>query len=179
MQSTDYTYYFDPYTYQIDKNRYVYNADDNATYWLDDNGRLTSGNWRIEKAVTTGRALIGRSPYSWGGGRTPWSIAANQFDCSSFIHYIFASAGVILGNYQWATTYSEKDEGIAVDWSNMRRGDIFFFAYDGDYYDHVGMYLGNNLFLHDSPSSPTGGVGISSITGFWAEIANHVVRRVV
>lgn len=65
----------------------------------------------------------------------------------------------------------------------MRRGDIFFM----DDLGHVGIYLGNDLFLHDSPSSSTGGVGINALSQVnpnydgktWNQISDHIVRRIV
>ncbi|BAP85216.1 NLP/P60 protein [Paucilactobacillus hokkaidonensis JCM 18461] len=174
------TYYFNASTYLKVINSYVKNG--NNTYWLDDTGVMRTQTWQIEKAIEVGMALVGKSPYDWGGGRTSASIANKSFDCSSFIHYIFAAVGINLGNYTSATTYTEIKLGTAVSWSDMKRGDIFFMDNCG----HVGIYLGNGLFLHDSPNSSTGGVGINSLSDMnkemgktWAQIADGSVRRII
>lgn len=73
-------------------------------------------------------------------------------------------------------TFSEAKLGHGVAWNNIRRGDIFFM----DQINHVGIYLGNGLFLHDSPNSPTGGVGISNVNeAHWANLNDRLVRRIV
>ena len=177
------TYYFNPNTYLKETNSYVKSG--NNTYWLDDAGVMRTKTWQIEKAISIGMSLIGKSPYNWGGGRTTASIAAKSFDCSSFIHYIFSCVGINLGNYTGATTYTEIKLGTGVSWANIRRGDIFFM----DNVGHVGMYLGNGLFLHDSPHSSTGGVGINNLSDVndspalhgqtWAQISDKIVRRIV
>lgn len=41
----------------------------------------------------------------------------------------------------------------------MRRGDVFFM----DNFGHVGVYIGGGFLIHDTPSSPTGGVGVNCL----------------
>lgn len=177
-------YYFKPGTYEKATNQYAY--ENGNRYWADKNGVVTSGNAQIETAIATGSTIIGKSPYNWGGGRTPQSIALRQFDCSSFVHWAYASAGVELGDYRTAVTYSEVNLGRGINWNNIKRGDIFFM----DNVDHVGIYLGGGYFLHDSPNSPTGGVGVSNLDDVvdrwnlvykdsWRNISDDIVRRVV
>ena len=159
----------------------------NKTYWikgkyLSFNTKKLVGNIkRIEKAVKVGSKLVGKSKYSWGGGRTAVSIRNRRFDCSSFIHYIYARSGVRLGALSGCTTYSLIHMGRKIKAKHMKRGDIFFFN-DKDEGNncHVAMYLGNRLFIHDSPSSDTGGVGISSLQDpHWKMRFNGIVRRLV
>ncbi|MHA8137636.1 C40 family peptidase [Lactobacillaceae bacterium Scapto_B20] len=140
---------------------------------------LDSHNSKIEKAIKTGEQLIGKSPYSWGGGRTAASIAARRFDCSSFVRYVYAKAGVNLGPIT-ATTFTLVNQGKRVNSSDMKRGDIFFFDDKKEgRLCHVGIYLGRGLFLNDSPSTDTHGVGISSLQDpHWKYRFDHIVRRV-
>ncbi|WP_407884064.1 C40 family peptidase, partial [Furfurilactobacillus curtus] len=160
----------------------------NATQWLnstmyhiDNDGVWIATNPTIEAVVNAAQSQIGLAPYTWGGGRTPASIAAHRFDCSSFVHWAFSQAGIILGNYTSATTWTLEGYGTPVDWSQLRRGDIFFM----DDVNHVGIYLGDGYFIHDSPNSSTGGVGINRLTdqvpdlGTWEEIADNINRRIV
>lgn len=74
-------YYFDS-NGNMQANKTV--TDRGNTYQLKTDGTLTSGNATIEKAISSGMTKVGNSPYVLGGGRTSESIAANQFDCSSF-----------------------------------------------------------------------------------------------
>lgn len=141
-----------------------------------ENGSYPGGNTVIEKAIATGQTIVGKSPYVWGGGRTQADIDARRFDCSSFVHWCYASAGVVLGDYRVVVTDSLVKEGKAVSPKDMKRGDVIFFntyKYNG----HVGIYLGSGKFLHDGS---TGGVQISELGNpYWSKVFNGNVRRIV
>ncbi|MBO0993420.1 coiled-coil domain-containing protein [Bacillus sp. SD088] len=126
----------------------------------------------IETAISVGSSIVGNSPYKWGGGRTTADIQNRVFDCSAFVHWAYASAGVNLG---WSTDQLVNN-GRAVSASEMKRGDLVFF----DTYKtngHVGIYLGNGTFLNDNTSH---GVSIDSMSNtYWKGAFKGVVRRVV
>lgn len=130
------------------------------------------GSGAIETAISTGSSIVGNSPYKWGGGRTSADIKNRLFDCSAFVHWAYASAGVNLG---WSTS-ELVNQGRAVSASEMKRGDLVFF----DTYKtngHVGIYLGNGTFLNDNSSH---GVSIDSMSNsYWKSHFSGVVRRVV
>lgn len=130
----------------------------------------------IEGAISTGSTIVGQSPYKWGGGRSQADINARRFDCSSFVRWAFASAGINLGPVGGTTTDTLVGKGRAVSASDMKRGDLVFF----DTYKvngHVGIYLGNGTFLNDNSSH---GVSIDSMNNsYWKRYFNGVVRRVV
>lgn len=134
-----------------------------------------SGNAVIEKAIATGSTLVGKSPYVWGGGRNPSDIASHRFDCSSFVHWCYASGGLNLGDYQSVVTDSLVTLGKKIEPSKISRGDIIFFntyKYNG----HVGIYLGGGKFLHDGSSH---GVSINSLDeSYWKKVFNGNIRRV-
>ncbi|OLP65309.1 Peptidoglycan DL-endopeptidase CwlO precursor [Bacillus pumilus] len=130
----------------------------------------------IEGAISTGSTIVGQSPYKWGGGRSQADIAARRFDCSSFVRWAFASAGINLGPVGGTTTDTLVGKGRAVSASAMKRGDLVFF----DTYKvngHVGIYLGNGTFLNDNSSR---GVSVDSMSNvYWKKAFKGVVRRVV
>ncbi|KEP28036.1 NlpC/P60 family protein [Bacillus zhangzhouensis] len=130
----------------------------------------------IEGAISTGSTIVGQSPYKWGGGRSQADINARRFDCSSFVRWAFASAGINLGPVGGTTTDTLVGKGRAVSASDMKRGDLVFF----DTYKvngHVGIYLGNGTFLNDNSSH---GVSIDSMNNsYWKRYFKGVVRRVV
>lgn len=141
-----------------------------------DVGLLGSGNEIIEKAIESGMKWVGKSPYVWGGGRTQEDVDAGRFDCSSFVHYMYASAGVLLGDRATVVTFSLVNMGKEISPKEMKRGDIIFF----DTYTvngHVGVYLGNGKMIHDGPSK---GVEIADMNNpYWQSTFNGRVRRVV
>ncbi|MBS6502185.1 MAG: C40 family peptidase [Clostridium sp.] len=141
-----------------------------------DVGLNSSSNEIVEKAIKAGEKWVGKSPYVWGGGRTEEDIIAGRFDCSSFVHYMYASARVQLGDRASVVTFSLVNMGRAINPKDMKRGDLLFFdTYTTD--GHVAVYLGNGKFIHDGP---TNGVEITNINlSYWQQTFNGKVRRVV
>ena len=138
-------------------------------------GLNQSSNQIIETVIEAGMKWVGKSPYVWGGGRTEADVIAGRFDCSSFVHYCYASAGIQLGDRASVVTFSLVNMGQKVDASEMRRGDLIFFdTYTVD--GHIGIYLGDNKFIHDGTST---GVTVSELSGYYKEKFNGKVRRIV
>ncbi|GEM_PF-1256809 len=73
-------------------------------------------------------------PYVYGGS-TP-----SGFDCSGFIKYVFAHFGVNLPR----TSYAQMNVGTAVTREQLQPGDLVVFRSGG----HVGIYVGNNKYIH-------------------------------
>ncbi|POX35184.1 peptidoglycan DL-endopeptidase CwlO [Bacillus sp. Ru63] len=139
-------------------------------------GTVISNSGGIEGAISVGSSIVGQSPYKFGGGRTQSDINNRIFDCSSFVRWAYASAGVNLGPVSGTSTDTLINKGRAVSPSEMKRGDLVFF----DTYKvngHVGIYLGNGTFLNDNSSH---GVSIDSMNNpYWKKYFNGNVRRVV
>ncbi|MDU0155261.1 peptidoglycan DL-endopeptidase CwlO [Bacillus cabrialesii] len=139
-------------------------------------GTVISNSGGIEGAISVGSSIVGQSPYKFGGGRSQSDINNRIFDCSSFVRWAYASAGVNLGPVGGTTTDTLVGRGQAVSASDMKRGDLVFF----DTYKtngHVGIYLGNGTFLNDNTSH---GVSVDSMSNvYWKKAFKGVVRRVV
>ncbi len=73
-------------------------------------------------------------PYRYGGN------GPNSFDCSGFVKYVYAGFGVDLPR----TTYSMLGVGTRVSKQELIPGDLVFFNGGG----HVGLYVGNNTYIH-------------------------------
>lgn len=98
--------------------------------------------------LTISQDLLG-IPYVWGGS-TP-----EGFDCSGFIYYAFNKAGMKVGRYSSEGYYNR-----AYYINDPQPGDLVFF--ENTYkpgISHMGIYLGNNEFIHASDS----GVIISNL----------------
>lgn len=91
------------------------------------------------------------TPYSWAGGGLAGPSkgvgkGANTvgFDCSSFLQYVWnKAAGVKIPRttyQQWKTGFDPK--------SALKPGDAVFFHMGPNGPEHVGMYIGNDEFIH-------------------------------
>jgi hypothetical protein len=96
----------------------------------------------------TGRYLMG-VPYLWGG------TSPKGVDCSGFTRTVFLLNGQQLNRD--ANQQAEQGEEIepGAQFENLRKGDLLFFGRKADEKRperivHVGIYLGNRLFIHSS-----------------------------
>lgn len=80
-------------------------------------------------------------PYEWG------AVGPNSFDCSGYVKYVYSYFGIELKR----TTYEQYIEGVHVSKDELRQGDLVFFGYGIP--NHVGIYLGNDCYIH----APTSG----------------------
>ncbi len=80
-------------------------------------------------------------PYRYGGS------SPSGFDCSGFVKYVYSYFGVSLPR----TSYSQMSSGYAVSTSDLQLGDLLFFSGGG----HVGIYAGNNTYIHAPQSGRT------------------------
>ncbi len=103
--------------------------------------QLTASN--LEKSA---KALLG-IPYLWGGTST------KGVDCSGFTKTVYRLNGKELAR----DASQQAEEGIAIavgnDFQNLQKGDLLFFGRKAEgtaleHIIHVGMYLGNKLFIH-------------------------------
>ena len=99
--------------------------------------------------------------YKFGG-----QLPQNGLDCSGFVRYVFQQAANI-HLPRTAKNISQTGESIAE--TQLRPGDLVFFNTMKRAFSHVGIYLGNNRFIH-ATSSKTGKVMITDMTdAYWAK----------
>ncbi|MGN1402095.1 MAG: C40 family peptidase [Bacillus sp. (in: firmicutes)] len=112
-----------------------------------------SANHRT-KAANTAQKHVGVK-YKWGG------TTVKGFDCSGLVQYSFRNAGKSLPRTA-ALMYTK---GSAVSKSKLQKGDLVFFKTNGSKVSHVGIFVGNNKFVHSSSSK---GVTVTSMNNsYW------------
>lgn len=103
---------------------------------------------RVNELLAYAKRWLG-VPYRYGGS-TP-----NAFDCSGFTAYVYESFG-----YRFPHSSVEQAQlGMEVSREQLMPGDLLFFNTVGDRISHVGIYLGEGLFIHASS-----GRGLVTIT---------------
>lgn len=118
-----------------------------------------------EKIIATAKQYIG-VPYVWGGS-TP-----SGFDCSGYVQYVFRLHGITLPR----TSKEQFTVGSWVSKANLKPGDLVYFNTDGSGVSHLGIYIGNNQFIHASSSK---GVTITSLSNSYWAARYYGARRVL
>ena len=121
----------------------------------------------IDKVVEVALAQVGK-PYIWAT-----SNPNIGFDCSGLTYYAFKQAGINLNR----TSYTQINNGVSVDSKDLRKGDLVFFNNGGGRISHVGIYIGNNQFVH--ASSPGTGVIVSKLFGSYFGNTYVGARRII
>ena len=126
----------------------------------------TLGAPRAGELISGALGLIGIS-YRMGGD-TP----ATGFDCSGLVRYVFRSA---LGLDLPRRAEEISRTGRRVERDELRPGDLVFYKTLRKTFSHVGIYLGQNRFIH-SPSAG-GSVRVDDMTqGYWTKRFNGARR---
>jgi cell wall-associated NlpC family hydrolase len=119
---------------------------------ITDGKSIPSGS--INEITATARKLLG-TPYLWGG------MTKAGIDCSGLMYQVYYVNGLQLPR----DADQQFNIGQPVNvLSNLAPGDLVFFSTSGPPPSHVGMYLGNGLFIH--ASSHTKGVAISKLNDY-------------
>ncbi|WP_028593889.1 NlpC/P60 family protein [Paenibacillus assamensis] len=121
---------------------------------------------KADAVINTAYSYLG-VPYVWGG-TTPAG-----FDCSGFLNYVFGKHNVELPR----TAHDiYKNAGTAV--KNPQKGDLVFFSSSGSRITHIGIYLGDNQYIHAS-SGKVKGVTVSSLGSSWSSKTYVGAKRVL
>lgn len=102
-------------------------------------GHNTAREIKVDMVLKTAKNNLG-APYVWGGA------SPAGFDCSGFTSYVLLKNGVNVPR----TAALQYNSGIAVSKNNLKPGDLVFFTTYKSGPSHVGIYVGNNQFIHAS-----------------------------
>ncbi len=127
---------------------------------------LEKASNRIEETLERALDFLGVR-YKRGG-----SSPETGFDCSGFVRYVFnETLGLLLPHSAKAIA----QQGERVEKNELKPGDLVFFNTMRRAFSHVGIYLGDNLFIH----APRAGkrVRIEDLTDrYWSRRFNGARR---
>ncbi len=144
----------------IDEGRYGWVFTDYVTSKKGNVSRGESEKDTRTKIVEYAKKFLGVK-YVYGGS------SAKGFDCSGFTSFVFKQFGISIER----TAASQGSNGVKIDRSDLRAGDLVFFDTNGgkNAINHVGIYIGGGKFIHASSGSAYS-VTISELTeGFYDE----------
>lgn len=89
------------------------------------------------KLVEEAKKHLGKK-YVWG------ATGPNTFDCSGLTQYVHKQLGITIPR----TSLAQSKSGKLVNKSDLQVGDLIFWKTTSAEVGHVGMYIGNNQFIH-------------------------------
>ena len=93
------------------------------------------------RALAAKEALVKVGIHYRYGGSSP----AEGFDCSGLVAHVFERAwGISIPR----STAQQRSVGHAVKRENLQPGDLVFYNTRNRPYSHVGIYLGDGIFVH-------------------------------
>jgi hypothetical protein len=107
--------------------------------YLSPNSTETDNKRLRKELVKSAESFIGMS-YYWGG-----TSGETGFDCSGLAMAVYKLNGLNLPR----TAYEQWSTGRPVDINHISQGDLVFFSIKkAGYTSHVGIYIGENKFIH-------------------------------
>lgn len=149
----------DSYAAQNEDPQVIIIDGDNSTPIQSYNGTVVEAQQRVYKRAklnARGGMIADRAkryigvPYVWGG------TSEAGFDCSGFVKSVYADNGINITRLADEQYYN----GQRIDVKDLDVGDLVFFETYTAGISHVGIYLGDNKFIHASSSR---GVTIDSL----------------
>ena len=110
---------------------------------IKDDESFELGNVSLQDRLIMFAKKMLNIPYRFGGNSL-WGI-----DCSAYVQKVYRLIGVNLPR----SAREQFTEGEPVDKEELSIGDLVFFRTYASFPSHVGIYLGNDLFIHASSKS--------------------------
>ena len=135
----------------------------NETQRTNTTTNTTKGSSIVEYA----RTFLGNKYVS--GGSTP----SSGFDCSGFTCYVYKHFGYTLNR----SSSAQAKNGVEVSKSELQLGDLVLFSQGSKAIGHVGIYIGNNEFIHAANEDK--GVTITSLSNSYYKQRYVTARRII
>lgn len=121
---------------------------------------------RAQDLVLSAMGFMG-IPYKWGG-----AAPDTGFDCSGFVQFVFKQAtGLILPR----SSFDQVRHGVSVAREELEPGDLVFFNTLRAPFSHVGIYIGENRFIH-APSRGKSVEIVDITSAYWQKRYNGARR---
>lgn len=120
----------------------------------------------------TGEDIVAYAKQFLGCKYVYGAAGPSSFDCSGLTMYVYKHFGYSLSH----SSKVQATQGVAVS-GDLQPGDILVFSNDGKTVGHVGIYIGNDKFIHASDS--TTGVIISNLHDRWNISKYWGARRIL
>ncbi|MEP2238539.1 MAG: SH3 domain-containing C40 family peptidase [Maribacter sp.] len=109
---------------------------------------LSNLNFNADSLIATSKTLMG-VPYLWGGTST------KGVDCSGYTKTIYYLNGMVIPRDASQQVHAGKAIDSVADFSKLKKGDLLFFGRKAtettsEKVVHVGMWIGDNQFIHSS-----------------------------
>jgi peptidoglycan endopeptidase LytE len=117
--------------------------NENGEKQVSESEELNVEGLSIKEKLTLFAEKLLNIPYRFGGS------SLLGIDCSAFVQKVYSLIGINLPR----SAREQFAEGDPVDKGELSIGDLVFFRTYASFPSHVGIYLGNNLFIHASSKS--------------------------
>ncbi|MBE7047906.1 MAG: NlpC/P60 family protein [Ruminococcaceae bacterium] len=126
-------------------------------------GNYLGGN----RVVQVAKQYLG-TPYVYGGS------SPSGFDCSGFTSFIYRKLGYTINR----VAHDQLANGVAVNKTDLKPGDLVMFKRPGNsYVHHVGIYAGDGMMIHAPQAGDV--VKFTSITTGYYNNVYYAARRII
>lgn len=127
---------------------------------LQENQIIATNSLHPDQIILTAKRLLPQgdlagTTYLWGG------VCPPQLDCSGFVQFVFHLHGILLprdSDQQYQATKR-------IEQSQLQPGDLLFFSSHGRHPTHVGLYIGDDCYIHCSPAGSYSGIKLNFLHG--------------
>ena len=120
--------------------------------------KITSRSDDVSEEILSYALSLKGTPYRWGK-----SSPDEGFDCSGFVWHVYRQYGFSIPRTAAQIAYQLPE----VETQDRRPGDLLVFNLGDKPFAHVGLYLGNDSFIHAS-SGKAASVTVSNLdTPYW------------
>lgn len=145
-------------------NKAFVNIYEQAVDKDEDNNELA------QKIIIFAKRFLGK-PYIYGG-----TNLYTGTDCSGFTYSVFENFGITINR----TSKDQFLNGVYIEKEDILPGDLIFFNDGGTTpISHVGIYIGNNEYIHSTETGTVSGVIISNLSNPYAERTYYGAKRVI